>query len=76
MKTDAQLQKEVIEELKYEATVNEAGIGVSVKDGIVVTDRLMDPNRDHLMDPLWDRPMDPFRDRLMDPPQDRLMDPL
>ena len=42
----------------------------------LVTDRLMDPNRDHLMDPLWDRPMDPFRDRLMDPPQDRLMDPL
>jgi len=35
MKTDAQLQKEVIEELKYEATVNEADIGVSVKEGIV-----------------------------------------
>ena len=35
MKTDAQLQLDVIAELKYEASVNEANIGVSVKDGIV-----------------------------------------
>jgi len=34
MKTDSQLQHDVIEELGWEASVNAAQIGVSVKDGI------------------------------------------
>lgn len=35
MKTDAQVQQDVIDELKWEASVNSAGIGVEVKDGVV-----------------------------------------
>jgi len=35
MKTDAQIQQDVIEELKWEPSVNDAQIGVSAKDGIV-----------------------------------------
>lgn len=35
MKTDSQLQQDVIAELKWEPAVNGAGIGVEVKDGIV-----------------------------------------
>jgi osmotically-inducible protein OsmY len=35
MKTDDQLQQDVIEELKWEPSVNDTQIGVSVKDGIV-----------------------------------------
>src|SRR5882672_12203631 len=35
VKTDTELQKDVLEELKYEPRVNAAHIGVSVKDGIV-----------------------------------------
>jgi len=35
MKTDAQLQLDVIAELKWEPSVNAAQIGVEVKDGIV-----------------------------------------
>jgi len=35
MKTDAQIQRDVLEELKWEPSVNETHIGVSVKDGVV-----------------------------------------
>ena len=35
MKSDSQLQKDILEELKWEPSVNEANIGVEVKDGIV-----------------------------------------
>jgi osmotically-inducible protein OsmY len=35
MKTDAQLQQDVIAELKWEPSVNAAQIGVEVKDGVV-----------------------------------------
>ena len=35
MKTDTQLQQDVIAELKWEPSVNAAQIGVEVKDGIV-----------------------------------------
>jgi osmotically-inducible protein OsmY len=35
MKTDKQIQQDVIAELKWEPSVNEAHIGVEVKDGIV-----------------------------------------
>jgi osmotically-inducible protein OsmY len=35
MKTDTQIQLDVIAELHYETTINEAQIGVSVEDGIV-----------------------------------------
>ena len=35
MKTDSQLQKDVLAELKWEPSVNAAQIGVEVKDGIV-----------------------------------------
>jgi osmotically-inducible protein OsmY len=34
-KSDSQLQKDIIEELKWEPSVNETNIGVEVKDGIV-----------------------------------------
>ncbi|MGZ3468779.1 MAG: BON domain-containing protein, partial [Isosphaeraceae bacterium] len=35
MKTDSELQREVLDELKWEPSVDAAHIGVSVKDGIV-----------------------------------------
>ena len=35
MKTDAQLQKDVMDELKWEPTIHAAEIGVAVKDGVV-----------------------------------------
>jgi osmotically-inducible protein OsmY len=35
MKTDAQLQQDVMNELKWEATIHAAEIGVAVKDGVV-----------------------------------------
>jgi len=35
MKTDSELKQDVLDELKWEASVNEPGIGVAVKDGIV-----------------------------------------
>ena len=35
MKTDSQLQKDVMDELKWEPAVEAAGIGVEVKDGVV-----------------------------------------
>jgi osmotically-inducible protein OsmY len=35
MKTDSQLQRDVLDELAWEPTVDAANIGVSVKDGIV-----------------------------------------
>lgn len=35
MRTDAQLQADVLEELKWEPSVRETDVGVSVKDGIV-----------------------------------------
>ncbi|HLE57826.1 MAG TPA: BON domain-containing protein, partial [Rhodothermia bacterium] len=35
MKSDNQLQKDVLDELKWEPTVSEKEIGVSVKDGVV-----------------------------------------
>ena len=35
MKTDAQVQQDVIAELKWEPSINAAQIGVEVKDGIV-----------------------------------------
>ena len=34
-KSDAQLQRDVIQELKYEPSINAAEIGVTAKDGIV-----------------------------------------
>jgi osmotically-inducible protein OsmY len=35
MKTDREIQMDVIEELRWEPSVNAAGIGVTVKDGVV-----------------------------------------
>jgi osmotically-inducible protein OsmY len=35
MKTDSELKREVLDELKWEPSVNEAHIGVSVKEGVV-----------------------------------------
>ena len=35
MKTDAQLQRDVMDELKWEPTIHAAEIGVGVKDGVV-----------------------------------------
>jgi len=42
MKSDAQLQLDVIAELKYEATIKESNIGVSVKDAIVTLNGSVD----------------------------------
>jgi osmotically-inducible protein OsmY len=35
MKTDIEIQKDVVEQLKWEPFLNAAQIGVAVKDGIV-----------------------------------------
>ena len=35
MKTDSELQRDVLDELKWEPSVEAAHIGVSVKDGVV-----------------------------------------
>jgi BON domain len=35
MKTDSELQRDVLDELKWEPSINAAHIGVSVNDGIV-----------------------------------------
>ena len=35
MKTDSELQRDVLDELKWEPSINAAHIGVSVKDGVV-----------------------------------------
>ena len=35
MKTDSDLQRDVLDELKWESSVNAAHIGISVNDGIV-----------------------------------------
>jgi osmotically-inducible protein OsmY len=42
MKTDAEIQNNVISELKWEPSVNAAKIGVSVRDGIVTLDGYVD----------------------------------
>ena len=36
MKTDSELQRDVLDELKWEPSVNSAHIGVAVNDGIVI----------------------------------------
>ena len=35
MKTDAELQRQVMNQLKWEPTIHAAEIGVAVKDGVV-----------------------------------------
>lgn len=42
MKTDMQLQSDVLEELKWEPSVNAAHIGVEVKEGVVTLDGHVD----------------------------------
>jgi osmotically-inducible protein OsmY len=42
MKTDAQIQKDVLEELKWDTRVKETDIGVQVKDGIVTLTGTLD----------------------------------
>jgi osmotically-inducible protein OsmY len=42
MKTDTQLQKDVMDELKWEPTIKPAEIGVSAKDGIVTLNGYVD----------------------------------
>ena len=42
MRTDAQLQQEVRNELKWEPSVNEAAIGITVKDGAVTLSGYVD----------------------------------
>jgi osmotically-inducible protein OsmY len=42
MKTDSELQRDVLDELKWEPSINAAHIGVSVKDGIVTLSGHMD----------------------------------
>jgi osmotically-inducible protein OsmY len=42
MKTDLQLQRDVLEELKFELSIGEAEIGVSAKDGVVTLTGLVD----------------------------------
>jgi osmotically-inducible protein OsmY len=42
MKTDSELQRDVLDELKWEPSINASRIGVSVKDGIVTLSGHMD----------------------------------
>jgi osmotically-inducible protein OsmY len=42
MKTDLQLQRDVIEELKFEPSIREAEIGVAAKDGVVTLTGVVD----------------------------------
>lgn len=42
MKTDLQLQHDVVEELKWQPNIREAEIGLSVKDGVVVLSGFVD----------------------------------
>ncbi len=42
MKTDLQIQKDVIDQLKWEPILNAAEIGVSVKNGIVTLSGIVD----------------------------------
>ena len=42
MKTDSEIQKDVIEELKWVPLLNSTEIGVAVKDGIVTLTGLVD----------------------------------
>ncbi|MBS1563193.1 MAG: BON domain-containing protein, partial [Bacteroidetes bacterium] len=42
MKTDDQIQKDVIEQLKWEPILNAAEIGVSVKNGVVTLSGIVD----------------------------------
>jgi osmotically-inducible protein OsmY len=44
MKTDAQIQKDVIDQLNWEPWLNAAEIGVAVKDGVVTLTGLVDTN--------------------------------
>jgi len=42
MKTDLQLQRDVIDELKFEPSIHEAEIGVAAKDGVVTLTGVVD----------------------------------
>jgi len=42
MKTDAQIQKDVMEQLKWEPFLNSSAIGVSVKNGVVTLSGIVD----------------------------------
>ena len=42
MKTDAELQQDVMNELKWEPTIKAAEIGVAVKDGVVTLSGYVD----------------------------------
>src|SRR5687767_739359 len=42
MKTDLQLQKDVVEELKFEPSVRESEIGVAIKNGVVTLSGFVD----------------------------------
>ena len=42
MKTDAELQQDVMNELKWEPTLKAAEIGVAVKDGVVTLSGYVD----------------------------------
>lgn len=42
MKTDAQIQKDVLEELKWDTRVKETDVGVQVKDGTVALSGTLD----------------------------------
>lgn len=42
MKTDLQLQRDVLDELKFEPSIREAEIGVAVKDGVVTLTGFVD----------------------------------
>jgi osmotically-inducible protein OsmY len=42
MKTDAQIQKDVIDQIKWEPALNASGIGVAVKNGVVTLSGIVD----------------------------------
>jgi osmotically-inducible protein OsmY len=42
MKTDSQIQKDVMDELKWQPFLNSSEVGVAVKDGIVTLSGIVD----------------------------------
>ena len=52
MKTDTQLQHDVLAELKWEPSVNAAQIGIEVKDGIVTLAGHVNSYAENLVDQL------------------------
>ena len=49
MKTDLQLQRDVLEELKFEPSIREAEIGVAAKGGVITLTGFVDSVRREIL---------------------------